>query len=84
MVIAEHRQHAAKRRRSSRIGMFEDIPGSIDAWRFAIPNAKQSIALRAWEQAELLATPNRGGTEVFIQTFPELHIMSIEPLLRCP
>ena len=61
--------------------MLKNIAGPVDTWGFAIPDPKQTIALRTREKTQLLAPSNGRRTKVLIQAFPELYIMRIQPFL---
>ena len=79
MVVAGHRQHAAPARRSRRIGVFQDIHAAIDAGALAIPEGEDAIAGRAFEQIDLLRSPNRRGGEILVQARLEFDAMRFEP-----
>ncbi len=81
MVVADDGEYAAMVGGASGVGVFEHIARPVYARGLAVPHAEKAIILRAGEQAELLAAPHSGGTEVFIQTFPEFDVMGIQPFL---
>ena len=81
VVVADNGQHAAECRRTCRIGVLEDVARPVDARRLAVPDAEQAIIAGARKEAELLAAPDGGGAEIFVQTFPEFDVMCIQPFL---
>ena len=70
VVVTGQSQHAAPRRGARHIGVLENIRGTVNAWAFAIPNAKNAIEFVAarGRKAQLLRPPQSGGGKLFIHT----------------
>ena len=49
--------------------MLQRIKRTIHTWPFAIPDAEYAIDAGALEEMNLLSTPNRGRSEIFIETW---------------
>ena len=82
MVVADDRQHTAMIGGAGSVGMFEHVTCAVDTRGLAVPDAEQAIIFCAGEQAELLAAPDGSCAKVFVQAFPELDIVRVEPFLR--
>ena len=61
--------------------MLESVSRPVNAGRLAVPDAEQAIILCAGKQAELLAAPDSRCAEVFVQAFPELYVVLVQPCL---
>ena len=82
MVVACHRDSTTKRGRSGKVGMFENIACAINTGCFAVPNTKHAIIARAGELPQLLAAPDSGSAEIFIEARPELDIVRFHESAR--
>ena len=78
MVIPRHRQHAALGEHAREIGVFEGIAGAIDAGGLAVPHTEHAIVESAGEQIGLLAAPDGGGGEVFVEALFEHHLGGLQ------
>ncbi|MNK92308.1 hypothetical protein D3C87_1124280 [compost metagenome] len=58
MVVAGNGQHAAKFRGAGGVGVAEHIAAAIDARTLAVPHAKHAIVGGAFEEIDLLRTPD--------------------------
>ena len=74
MIVAEHHQHTAMRRRAGSIAMFDRIAGAIDTGSLAVPDRKHTVVVGAWHQLHLLRTPHRGGGEILIDARLETNV----------
>ncbi|CKY81152.1 Uncharacterised protein [Mycobacterium tuberculosis] len=63
--------------------MTEYVAAAIDAGALAVPDAGNAVELRTRRQIELLRTPDRGRSEVFIDARLEFHIVLGEMLASC-
>ncbi len=66
MVVAGDDQHAAEFGRAGGVGVTEDVAAAVDARPLAVPHAEHAVVLGAGEQPDLLAAPDGGGGEVFV------------------
>ena len=64
--------------------MFDHIHTAIYAWALAIPHTKDAIVFCAAKEIGLLAAPNRGCRQVFVNTGLEKYVVLIQPGLRLP
>ncbi len=84
MVIAGQRQHSPVLAGAGRIRVLEHIAAAIHSGAFAVPHGEHAVVLRAFEHIDLLRAPDAGGGKVFVQSRLELHMVSLEMLLRLP
>ena len=56
-VVPGQDQDAAQRRGAGKVGVAEDVAGTVDAGALAVPNAEHPVIARALEQVQLLAAP---------------------------
>ena len=70
VVVACQGQHTAPRRGARHVGVLEHVRGAVNAWAFAVPNAKHAIEFVAARggETQLLRTPQSGGGKLFIHT----------------
>ena len=80
MVVAADGENPAEPRRAGCVGVLEGVAGAVNARRLAIPDAKQAITFCAREQAKLLRAPDGRRAEIFVEAFPELDLILVEPL----
>src|ERR1700722_4091063 len=64
--------------------MLERIHRAIDAGAFAIPDTEDAIDLCTRKQSDLLAAPDRGCREIFIQSRREFDIMRLQKRFGSP
>ncbi len=84
MVVAGERQHAAVERGAGRIRVLERIDRAVDAGTLAVPDAEHAIDLGAGKQADLLAAPDRGRGQVFVESRNEGDVVLLQVRLRAP
>ena len=82
MIVAHHRDHAAQRRGSRRIGVLEHIGGAIDAGPLAVPDAEHALHGRLGQQRRLLRPPDRRRGDVLVQPRHEMDGAFRQVLLR--
>ena len=68
MVIARQHNHTAVAAGTGRVRMFEHIAATIDAGAFAVPHREHAIDIGVLGKVNLLAAPDTGRGQVFIQT----------------
>ncbi|MGY4361939.1 hypothetical protein ACVW0J_008432 [Bradyrhizobium sp. i1.7.7] len=64
--------------------MFERIDRAVDAGALAVPDAEHAIDLGAGKQADLLAAPDGGRSQVLVQAGDEGDVVLLEVRLRAP
>ena len=79
MIVARYCQHAAVFGGAEGIGMPYDVHAPIDTRAFAIPHTEHTVVPGAGEEIGLLATPHRGGSEVFVYPGLEIHVVLVQP-----
>ncbi len=84
MIVTRHRQHAAERGSSLRIGVFEDIATAIYTGTLPVPHTEYPVEAGARKQRCLLAAPHGGGREVLVHAGLEMDIVPLEETLRAP
>ena len=82
VVVAGHRQHPALGPGAGEVGVLERIAGAVDPGRLAVPHAEHAVVLGAGEQIGLLAAPDGGGREVFVQALLEDDVLGLQVLGR--
>ena len=63
--------------------MAENVAGTIDARSLAIPNTEDTVILRPFEQAQLLAAPKRRCRQVFVDGGMEFDMVIHEKGFCC-
>ena len=66
MVITQQKQHAAMRRASRQIAMFECVARPINTRTFAIPNGKYAVTIGFFNDIDLLRAQNGRSCEIFV------------------
>ena len=66
VVVSDHREHTAVARRAECVGMLEHVHAAIEPGSLAVPHAEHAIVPGAGKQAYLLAAPDRGHRQVFV------------------
>ena len=67
MVVAHGHQHAAVRRAARHVGVFEHVARAVHARPLAVPQAKDAVVFALAAQFGLLAAPQGGGGQIFVQ-----------------
>ncbi|MNQ48026.1 hypothetical protein D3C85_618900 [compost metagenome] len=78
MVIAGNGQHTAELRGAGSVGVAEHIAAAVDARTLAVPHAKHAIVGGAFEEIDLLRTPDRRGGKVFVHAWMEHRVVLLE------
>ena len=66
MVVAGDDQNAAEFRRTGGVGVAEDVAAAVHARPLAVPHGEDAVVFGAGEESDLLAAPDGGSGEVFI------------------
>ena len=82
MVVARNAQDTSMRRGARRIGVTQDIHGSIDPRTLAVPNPKHPIFIGLIVQSHLLGAPDGSGCQVFVDARLEMDIVVPKELIR--
>ncbi|MNT29408.1 hypothetical protein D3C72_1651460 [compost metagenome] len=64
--------------------MFEDIAAAVHARAFAVPHGEYAVVARAREQAGLLAAPDGGSGQLFVDSGLEMDVVFLEEGLGFP
>jgi hypothetical protein len=84
MVVAHHREHAASWAGAGRVRMLHRVHGPIEAGALAVPHAEHAVMAGARVQADLLGSPDRGGTQLLVHAGLEHDTVCIEEIPRAP
>ena len=84
MVVAREHEHAAVLRGAREVGVLEHIAAAVDARALAVPHGEHAVDLRVGVEIDLLAAPDRGRCEIFVEPRLELNAGAVEKLLRLP
>ncbi|MNQ54959.1 hypothetical protein D3C85_690380 [compost metagenome] len=71
-------------RYAGRVAMFEDIAAAVHARAFAVPHGEYAVVARAREQAGLLAAPDGGSGQLFVDSGLEMDVVFLEEGLGFP
>ena len=82
MVVADQQQHAAMWLGAGGVGVADDVHAAVDARAFAVPHGEDAVVARAGEEAELLAAPDGGGGQIFVDARAEDDVLGGEKALR--
>ncbi|MNR18623.1 hypothetical protein D3C85_1353590 [compost metagenome] len=58
--------------------MTEHIAAAVHARALAVPHAEHAVVGRAFEDIDLLGTPDRGGGEIFVHARMEHRVVLLE------
>ena len=64
-------------RRSRRIGMTQDVAGTVDARPLAVPDAEHAIEGALAAHLRLLGSPQRGCRQILIEPGMELDVLGL-------
>src|SRR5690606_5251300 len=84
MVVVRYRQHATKAGGAGRVGVLEHIAGAVNARALAVPQAEYTIVLGAFENIDLLGTPDRGSTQVLIDARQKMDVLFFQVVAGFP
>ena len=84
MIISRDSQHAAMGRGAFGVGMFEYVAAPVYTGSFAVPHAEYAIVARPRKQGGLLASPHRGGGQVFVDAGLEVDVILFKKALGAP
>ena len=84
MVVAGDHQYAAIAGCARCVSMLEHVAAAIDARPFAVPHAEDAVETRALEHSDLLASPDAGGGEVFVDAGLKMNVIALEEGARLP
>src|SRR6185437_6239425 len=84
MVIARQEQDATMRRGTGGVAMFQHIAGTIHARALAVPHGEDAIVFGAGKEIDLLAAPDRGGSEVLVDPRQEVQVVLLDEALGSP
>jgi hypothetical protein len=82
VVVAHRHQDAAMVRGAGHVHVAEHVARAVHARPLAIPKPEDAVELALATQFRLLAAPERGRGEVFVQTRLKHHVGGIEVLFR--
>ena len=81
MVVTHQREHAAILAGSGKIGVTEHVAATIDAGSLAVPDRKHAVVFAFAADFGLLCAPDRGRSEILVQTRHEFDVVRIEHAL---
>src|SRR5665213_1214261 len=84
VVVAGDRQHPAMGRGAGRIAMLQRVAAAVDAGALAVPDREDAVIVRAGEEADLLAAPDRGRADLLVDLRLELDVVAVEKPPRAP
>ena len=84
VVIACQYQHTAVTGAAGRVGMLEHVHGTVHTRAFAIPHGKGAIEAGTGVQIGLLATPDGGSGQIFVQTGLEYDVVFLQVFAGLP
>ena len=84
MIITGNCQHAAILGGTGSVGVLEHIAAAVNAGAFAIPERKHAIVFGALENIYLLAAPDSGSRQVFIQARVEFDLVIVQKFAGLP
>ena len=67
VVVAHQREHAAMLGRAGKIGVAEDVAGTVDARTLAVPEGEHAVVPAFAKQLGLLRAPAGGGRQFLVQ-----------------
>ena len=82
MVVAHQGQHAAMLRGAGKIGVTEDIAGTVDAGALAVPDGKDAVILALAEHLGLLRAPAGGRGKLLVEAGLEDDVGALKLLFR--
>ncbi|MCY1402507.1 hypothetical protein D9M71_176510 [compost metagenome] len=71
-------------RYAGRVAMLEDIAAAVHTRAFAVPHGEHAVVTRAGEQAGLLAAPDGGSGQFFVDPWLEVDVVFLEEGLGFP
>ena len=83
VVVAGHCYHATPGGGARHVGVLENIAAAVNAWAFAVPDAKHAIKLvgARRRKPQLLRAPQSGGRQLFIHARLEHDVLRLQVLL---
>ncbi|MDT4815803.1 hypothetical protein FQZ97_488400 [compost metagenome] len=84
VVVAGQQQDATVGRYAGRVAMLEDIAAAVHTRAFAVPHGEHAVVTRAGEQAGLLAAPDGGSGQFFVDPWLEVDVVFLEEGLGFP
>ena len=84
MIVAGADQHAAIFRRAGGVAVLQHVAAAVDARALAVPHGEDAVAGGVREQGQLLAAPDGGHRQVFVDARFELDAMALEIFLGAP
>ncbi|RMS78823.1 hypothetical protein ALP61_01975 [Pseudomonas savastanoi] len=84
MVIARKNQHTAIGCNACRVAVLEDIPATVHARAFAVPEGKHAIVFAVGEQVDLLTAPDGRSRQFFVDTRLKMDGVLLQVVLGVP
>ena len=84
VVVAGQQQDAAMLRGAGEIAVPQHVAGPVDAGAFRVPHGENAVIGGVREQVELLAAPDRGRGEVFVDAGLEMDVVLLDERLGLP
>ena len=86
VVVARHRNHAAKLGGARHVGVFEHVGAAVHPRPLAVPDAKHAVELigARWRKAQLLRAPHRRGGQLLVHPRLEHDVLRLEVLFGLP
>ena len=80
VIVAHQHKHAAIAGCAGKVGVAKHVAGAIDAWPLAVPDGENTVELALAAHLRLLAAPDGGGGEVFVDAGLEDDMGGVELL----
>ena len=84
MVVPGDRQHAAVAGGAEGVGVLDHVHAAVDTGALAVPHAKDTVVFGAAEELGLLAAPDRGRSQVFIEPGLKMYLVLRQPGFGLP
>ena len=84
VIVAGEHQHAAALGGARKIGMLEHVAAAVHTGALAVPHREHAVVLGARVHVDLLAAPDRGRSQVLVQSRPKLDVRLGKKFFRTP
>ncbi|MNE27816.1 hypothetical protein D3C80_1212370 [compost metagenome] len=84
MVVTRDGQYPAKFGSTCSIRVTEYVTATINAWAFAIPDAKNTVIGRTLEHVDLLGSPQGGRSQIFVEPWVKFDMLCLEKVAGLP
>ena len=71
-------------RGAGKVAMPEHVAGTVHSRSLAVPHGENAVVTRPFEQVDLLAAPDGGGRQVFVDARLEMDMAVLEQAFRPP